>query len=217
MATLTYENLGFSFEIATDAITGVIGNEKLSYVVTELVGQPDVHLPGITFGVINNEFSRNHKQSLGDVLSHEFKVHKKVSRKRSLQAASEILRFLDADDIVNLSISSLDEEQVAHARLARAIALRPDIVICSNYLSAMSAPVRSRIVRNISDIHAEFQIGFLLLERRAIVVEHVASKVFNFHPVVAPIARINVAAEPRISPPVKSSPDEISGLDFVSS
>jgi ABC-type glutathione transport system ATPase component len=217
MESLTYSNLGYSFEFTVDAITGVIGSEKLLLAGAQLVEQPDVHLPGLRIGVIDEGFTQKEKQSLGDLLSHEFKVHKKVSRKRSLQAASEILQFLDADDIVNVPIHSLDEEQFAHARLARAIALRPEIVISSNYLSAMSAPVRSKILRNISDIHAELQVGFLLLEKRAVVVEHIASKVFNFHPVVAPVERVNVSVEPRTPSPVKSSPDEISGLDFVSS
>ena len=217
MVSLTYSDARFCFDYATDDITGVIGSQELSHIVTEIVGQPEIYLPGSTYGVIHEAISRKHKQSLGDILSREFKVHKRVSRKRSLQAAAEILRFLDADDIVNLPISSLDEVQLAHAQLAQAIALRPKIVISSNFLSTMSAPVRSKIKHNISAIHAELQIGFLLIEKRAVVVENLASRVFNFHPVVAPTERIIVAVEPRITPIAKSSPDEISGLDFVSS
>lgn len=217
MATLTYNNESYRFEFATDDITGVVGSQEILLIGDEIVGQPDIYLPSTSFGVISTGSLQKQKQSLGDMLSHEFKVHKKVSRKRSLQAASEILRFLDADDIVNLPISSLDEEQYAHARLAHAIALRPEIVISSNFLSGMSAPVRSRIKHNISAIHTELQVGFLLLEKRAVVVENLASKVFNFHPAVARDERVNVSVEPRISPQVKSSPDEISGLDFVSS
>lgn len=217
MASLAYNKGGFSFEYSTDDITGVVGDENLSLVNTEIVGQADVYLPGLTFGVINDESASKQKHSLGDILSHEFKVHKKVSKKRSLQAASEILRFLQADDIVNLPMFSLDEEQSAHARLARAIALRPDIVISFNFLSAMSAPVRSKIVRNIADIHSEFQVGFLLMEKRAKVLEQVATKVFNFHPTMAPVERVNVSVELPVPTAVKSTPDEISGLDFVSS
>ena len=217
MALLKYANLGFAFEFETTLITGVIGDTSLEKVFTDLVKSREVHLPNITIGIISSNTSKTDSISLGDLISKQFKVHKKVSRKRSMQALKEILEFLGSDDFVDIPFSELSELQLGQAWLANAIALRPNTVISWNFLSSLSAPVHSRISKSIVNIQQNLGVGFLLLEKRQIVVEKLTQTFVNFHPEKVKLERPNISIAPSVQAITKSSPDEISGLDFVSS
>lgn len=217
MVEVNYTSHDVSFQYSSPYITAVVGDEKLEAVFLELLLKRDTYFPSTPIGVISEVATSNASFTLGDVMSKQFKAHKKVSRKRSLQAIAEILDFLSADEIANVSMKDLSELQRAHAWVARSIALRPDTVISWNFLSGMSLGVRATIQRNIVDIKSELGIGFLLFERRVAVIENIADKVFNFHPVNTPTERPQIPLTGLIQGVTKSSPDEISGLDFVSS
>lgn len=217
MAIVKYDQYECNFEADTREITAVIGSKKLQTVFLDVVKNHENYFSSQSIGALSSESSEIRSLTLGDLISRQFKFHKKVSRKRSMLAVAEILQFLGSDNIVDVKIGKLDELQLANARLARAIALRPDIVLSWNYLSTMSAPVRALIASNIRNIHKEFQVGFLLFEQRRDVVKNVADVQFDFHPARIQLERTIVHVEPPSLPSIKSSPDEISGLDFVSS
>ncbi len=217
MTIVKYDQYEYNFEADTQQISAVIGSKKLQTVFLDVVKNHENYFSSQSIGALSSESSEITSLTLGDLISRQFKFHKKVSRKRSMLAVAEILQFLGSDNIVDVKIGKLDELQLANARLARAIALRPDIVLSWNYLSTMSAPVRALIASNIRNIHKEFQVGFLLFEQRRDVVKNVADVQFDFHPARIQLERTIVHVEPPSLPSIKSSPDEISGLDFVSS
>jgi ABC-type glutathione transport system ATPase component len=217
MTIVKYDQYEYNFEADTQQISAVIGSKKLQTVFLDVVKNHENYFSSQSIGALSSESSEITSLTLGDLISRQFKYHKKVSRRRSMLAVAEILQFLGSDNIVDVKIGKLDELQLANARLARAIALRPDIVLSWNYLSTMSAPVRALIASNIRNIHKEFQVGFLLFEQRRDVVKNVADVQFDFHPARIQLERTIVHVEPPSLPSIKSSPDEISGLDFVSS
>ncbi len=217
MTIVKYDKYECNFEADTQQISAVIGSKKLQTVFLDLVKDHENYFPSQSIGALSCESSEIASLTLGDLISRQFKFHKKVSRKRSMLAVAEILQFLGSGNIEDLKIGNLDELQLANARLARAIALRPDVVLSWNYLSTMSAPVRALIASNIRNVHSEFGIGFLLFEQRRDVVKNLAEAQFDFHPARIQLERTIVHVEPPTLPSVKSSPDEISGLDFVSS
>lgn len=216
MTMLKYQNDDIEFECEIKSITAVVGGTSVEKVFTELLSERETHVKGVSIGSISAVNVFDSRRTLGDLISKQFKKHKKVSRKRSFQAIEEILHFLKADPIVDIPLGDLSELQIAHTKLAYAIALRPEVVLAWKFLSTMSAPVRETIKPNIAEIHKELHVGFILCEQRLSVVENLAENIFNFHPekVLVPIERDFLP--PFIQPKQKSSTDEISGLDFVS-
>ncbi|MFZ9309500.1 MAG: hypothetical protein ACO3XJ_00605 [Candidatus Nanopelagicales bacterium] len=213
---LRYQNDDIEFECEIQSITAVIGGATIESIFTEIVSERENYLNGNSIGTLSADNEFDSKRTLGDLISKQFKKHKKVSRKRSLQAIEEILQFLKADSIVDTPLRELSELQIAHTKLAYAIALRPEVVIAWTFLSTMSAPVCEILKTNIAEIHRDLHVGFILFEKRVSVVENLAENIFNFHPekVSIPIERDILL--PIIQPKPKSSSDEISGLDFVS-
>lgn len=217
MVEINYDNQEVSFQYKTPDITAVVGQENLEQVFQELLYKRDTYFSTAHVGVISQSATYDVSLTLGDLMSRQFKIHKKVSRKRSMQAVTEILRFLAADEITDVEIIKLSELQRAHAWLARSIALRPEVVVSWSFFSTMTLGVRATIQKNIVDIKTELGVGFLLFEKRLEVIENIADTVFNFHPVNAPIERPHISITPSSPSVAKTSPDEISGLDFVSS
>ena len=213
---LRYQNEYIEFECEIQSITAVIGGAAIEPIFTELVSNPENYLNGISIGTLSAENEFDSRRTLGDLISKQFKKHKKVSRKRSLQALEEILQFLKADSIMDIPLRELSELQLAHAKLAHAIALRPDVVLAWKFLSTMSAPVCEILKTNIVEIHKDLHVGFILFEKRASVVENLTENIFNFHPEKVSIQIERDILPPVIQPKPKNSTDEISGLDFVS-
>lgn len=217
MVEINYDNQEVCFQYKTPDITAVVGQENLEQVFQELLFKRETYFSNAPIGVISQSATSDVSLTLGDLMSRQFKIYKKVSRKRSMQAVTEILRFLAADEITDVEIRRLSELQRAHAWLARSIALRPEVVVSWSFFSTMSLGVRATIQKNIVDIKTELGVGFLLFERRLEVIENIADTVFNFHPVNTPIERPHISITPSTPSVAKTSPDEISGLDFVSS
>ena len=213
---LEFYNDNLEYECEIQSITAVIGGAAIESIFTELVSERENYLNGISIGTLSAENEFDSRRTLGDLISKQFKKHKKVSRKRSLQAIEEILQFLKADSIVDIPLRELSELQLAHAKLAYAIALRPEVVLAWKFLSTMSAPVCETLKTNITEIHRDLHVGFILFEKRLSVVENLAENIFNFHPEKVSIQIERDMLPPIIQPKPKTSTDEISGLDFVS-
>lgn len=216
MATLKYQDERIEFDFDSNRITAVIGGTEVDTAFSEILLHRDMYFNGVSLGVITADCELDSRLTLGDIISKQFKIHKKVSRKRSFQAIEEILTFLEADNIIEIRMNELSELQLAHAKLANAIALRPEVVLTSKYLSTLSAPVRAFIKNNIAKVHSRLDVGFLLLEKRAAVIEHLAQDVINFHPEKEHREINRKTVQVPITPNKKADRDEISGLDFVS-
>ncbi|MEN9923831.1 MAG: hypothetical protein RIS09_1345 [Actinomycetota bacterium] len=217
MAILNYHDDTVNFEISTTEISGVVGSNSLEKVFLELVTKRSFYFSSVSLGVISSHQAEPGSTTLQDLIARQFRHHKNVSSKRSSMAVAEILRFLDAEDIADTDISSLAELQRAQAMLARAIALRPEVVLSWNYFSAMTAGVQSEMRTSALRVHEDLGIGFIFFEKKLTAIKPIAQTCINFHPVKMHVERTTPMEMqlPR-NKPVKSSPDEISGLDFVS-
>ena len=118
MTMLKYQNDDIEFECEIKSITAVVGGASVEKVFTELLSEGETHLTGVSIGSISAVNVFDSRRTLGDLISKQFKKHRKVSRKRSIQAIEEILHFLKADAIVDIPLGDLSELQIAHTKLA---------------------------------------------------------------------------------------------------
>ncbi len=116
--------------------------------------------------------------SVRETLTEPFAIHRLASRKGREVRARELV------DLVGLPRSALDRFPPAFSggqrqriAIARALALRPDLLILDEPTSALDVSVQAQILNLLSDLKKQLGFAYLFISHDLAVVEHVADRV----------------------------------------
>ncbi len=122
--------------------------------------------------------SLNARMSVRDLLEEPFRIHRLGSSAERRRRVNELL------DRVGLPESSADRYsfefsggQRQRIGIARALALRPKLIVCDEPVSALDVSVQSQILNLLVELQRDLGLSFLFIAHDLAVVKHVSDRV----------------------------------------
>jgi oligopeptide/dipeptide ABC transporter ATP-binding protein len=122
--------------------------------------------------------SLNARMKIRDILAEPFEIHNLYSKKEITEKVKELI------SIVGLPETSLDKYphqfsggQRQRIVIARAIALRPKLIVCDEPVSALDVSVQSQIINLFIKLQKELGLTYLFISHDLSVVRYISDQV----------------------------------------
>src|ERR1700759_2975330 len=122
--------------------------------------------------------SLNPRRRVGSIIGDPFAIHKTATgaeRKRQVQELMERVGL--NPEHYNRSPAEFSGGQRQRIGVARALALRPKLIICDEPVSALDVSIQAQILNLLSDLQAEYGLSYLFIAHDLEVVRHVSDRV----------------------------------------
>ncbi len=122
--------------------------------------------------------SLNPRHTIGQIIGRPLVLHGLCS---SNEADDRVRAILEKVGLQPRYISRYPHEfsggQRQRIGIARAIALKPDFVVCDEAVSALDVSVRAQVLNLLMDLQGEFELSYVFVTHDLSVVEHIADDV----------------------------------------
>ncbi len=123
--------------------------------------------------------SLNPRMTIGSIIGEAWKVHPAVAPKGDRREALErVLTDVGLDaGVAGRRPSALSGGQQQRVSIARALALRPRLLVCDEAVSALDVSVQSQILRLLVDLKRTHELSVLFITHDLAVVRQIADRV----------------------------------------
>jgi len=123
--------------------------------------------------------SLNPRMTVGDIVGEPFEIHPDVAPKGSRRA--KVQELLDLVGLNPEHISRYPHQfsggQRQRIGIARAIALRPQVIICDEPVSALDVSIQAQVINLLEELQAELGLAYIFIAHDLSVVRHISDRV----------------------------------------
>jgi peptide/nickel transport system ATP-binding protein len=120
----------------------------------------------------------NPRMRVAEIIAEPLVIHEKLSRAERLRRSTELLHAVGLDDS---ALARYPHEfsggQRQRVNIARALALRPELLILDEPISALDVSVGAQIVNLLRDLQRDFQLTYLFISHSMPMVRYLANRV----------------------------------------
>lgn len=126
--------------------------------------------------------SLNPRRSVGRSIAEPLLQHTKLTRLERDERVAELLNLVGLDPALATRMPhEFSGGQRQRVGIARALALRPDLIVCDEPISSLDISIQAQIVTLLADIQDRFGLAYLFISHDLRMVRHLCDRVAVMH------------------------------------
>ena len=122
--------------------------------------------------------SLNPRKPVSAIIGEPFYVHGTVPRNKVRSEVQQLMELVGLNpDHYNRYPHEFSGGQRQRIGVARALALRPRLIVCDEPVSALDVSIQAQILNLLEDVQAEFNLTYVFIAHDLSVVRHVSERV----------------------------------------
>jgi len=122
--------------------------------------------------------SLNPRHTVGGIVGAPFRLHQTVPKAQIKSTVQDLLKLVGLNpEHYNRYPHEFSGGQRQRIGVARALALRPKLVIADEPVSALDVSVQAQVINLLEDLQTEFSLTYVVIAHDLSVVRHIADRV----------------------------------------
>jgi oligopeptide transport system ATP-binding protein len=122
--------------------------------------------------------SLNPRRSVGSIIGQPFTVHKTVPGDKVKSEVQQLMELVGLNpEHYNRYPHEFSGGQRQRVGVARALALRPKLIVCDEPVSALDVSIQAQILNLLEDLQQEFNLTYVFIAHDLSVVKHMSDRV----------------------------------------
>ncbi len=122
--------------------------------------------------------SLNPRMTVFDIISEPLVIHKIGTQKEREETVKELMNLVGLDvRFLRRYPHSFSGGQRQRIGIARALALKPDLLICDEPVSALDVSIQAQILNLLKDLQKELGLTYLFISHNLAVVDYIADRI----------------------------------------